>query len=137
MAKQWRPHFSKSPWLQGEANYYRFVKKHWFLCDRQNLEFQPGLSLTKDVKTPNSVCGKIKNARKILPRRATELSRLQTDAFEQRRFSRDNEKVHHFDGSGIDDTFGGREATGNSLVTTRRSRIEHQGPKSAPKITKN
>ena len=34
------------------------LKKHWFLCYRQNLEFQPGLSLTKDVKTPNSVWGK-------------------------------------------------------------------------------
>ena len=34
-----------------------FVKKHWFLCHAQNLEFQPGLSLTKDVKTPNSVWG--------------------------------------------------------------------------------
>ena len=35
------------------------LKKHWFLCEATNLDLQPALSLTKDVRTPNSVWGKI------------------------------------------------------------------------------
>ena len=38
----------------------RFVlKKDWFLCGSTILGFQPDLDLGKDVRTPNSVWGKI------------------------------------------------------------------------------
>ena len=37
---------------------FRFLlKKHWFLCEATNLDLQPALSLTKNVRTPNSVWG--------------------------------------------------------------------------------
>ena len=35
-----------------------FLILHWFYNDPTNLGLQPGLSLTKNVRTPNSVWGK-------------------------------------------------------------------------------
>ena len=36
-----------------------FLLLHWFYSEPANLGLQPGLSLTKNVRTPNSVWGKI------------------------------------------------------------------------------
>ena len=51
------------------------LKKHRFLCYRQNLEFQPGLSLTKNVKTPNSVWGNTLYLLSFLSMTSTEWSK--------------------------------------------------------------
>ena len=51
---------SQNEYEQGRANFLMiFVKKALFFIDSTNLGLQPAVSLAKNVRTPNSVWGKM------------------------------------------------------------------------------